>query len=89
MVQSKGPWDSCEPPHFSHCLFQLTPSSSFLCIYSLNQTCSGPLLGARPGLEEGCCDDDGSLSHTGQSSLLSRRGSHGDQETTEHGSEGG
>ena len=48
-------------------------------LFTESNTFWAPLC-ARPRLEEGCCDEDGSLSHAGKSSLLSRRGSHGDGE---------
>ena len=48
-------------------------------LFTESNTIWAPLC-ARPGLEEGCCDEDGSLSHAGKSSLVSRRGSHGDGE---------
>lgn len=86
-TRSKGPGDSCESP----ALFplpcprlSLSPHTLLLlsrqCIYSSSEAHSEPLLCARPAPEEGCCDEDGSLSHAGRSSLLSQRGSHGDEE---------
>lgn len=85
-TQSKGPRDSCGPPPAPPCSFFpvsfiLHLLSSFSSVYlpTESNTFWAPVC-ARPRLEEGCCDEDGSLSHAGKSSLVSRRGSHGDGE---------